>query len=311
MSIDSSELWFVCEGHAAARTVRLSPGWEQPLGRRAEQQLEQATLELIHPDDARGWLEWVTRLLAGSCAGTLQTRVRHGNGQHPVFEWRGLGLPERALAFGVGRPFDGAGSADRNLIAFGDGLEVDVKARQVRVADEPLALTRSEFDLLVLLLDSRGSVLTVDRIAREVWQYNEAGHRNFLQAHISRLRGKLRQAGQPDPAARQRVLPSCGVDQSRELHPGEFIARVSKQIAEHAVHGDQVAGCIAEQDAATHRLQDRAVALFALIEGVTHPRLRAASSVRRLNRRPIRSEPRGASKRARDSSPRAKATATS
>ena len=57
MSIDSSELWFVCEGHAAARTVRLSPGWEQPLGRRAEQQLEQATLELIHPDDARGWLE--------------------------------------------------------------------------------------------------------------------------------------------------------------------------------------------------------------------------------------------------------------
>ena len=206
MPTDSAELWFVREEQGAARTVRLSPGWEQPLGRRAEQLLERATLELIHPDDAPAWLQWVTRLLAGDSAGTLRTRVRHRNGQHPVFEWRGLGLPERALAFGVGRPADVAGSSDRKLIAFGDGLEVDLEARQVRVRDEALALTRSEFDLLVLLLESRGSVLTVDRIAREVWHYDEAGHRNFLQAHVSRLRGKLRHAGLPDPIETVRAV---------------------------------------------------------------------------------------------------------
>ena len=64
---------------------------------------------------------------------------------------------------------------------------------------QELDLTATEFDLLQLLLERRGSVLSADTIAEAVWGYEQAGARNFLQAHVSRLRKKLHAAGVEDP----------------------------------------------------------------------------------------------------------------
>ena len=62
-----------------------------------------------------------------------------------------------------------------------------------------MGLTVSEFELLKLLVSRRGTVLATDDIAREIWGYQSAGSANFLQAHVSRLRRKLREAGAEDP----------------------------------------------------------------------------------------------------------------
>ena len=70
--------------------------------------------------------------------------------------------------FGIGRPLDGSASTERSLLACRGGLEVDVAARMARVGGELLPLTRLEFELLVLLLESRGSVVTANRIARAI-----------------------------------------------------------------------------------------------------------------------------------------------
>ena len=66
------------------------------------------------------------------------------------------------------------------------------------IAGAPLDLTRTEFDLLALLLQHRGRVVRHDEIARAAWSYDAARNPNYIQAHFSHLRRKLDRAGVPD-----------------------------------------------------------------------------------------------------------------
>ena len=75
------------------------------------------------------------------------------------------------------------------------GLVVDVKAHEVRVADEVVACTALEFNILRLLLDRRGEAVSADGMARGAWGHETFGERNFVEAAISRLRAKLSAAG--------------------------------------------------------------------------------------------------------------------
>ena len=65
----------------------------------------------------------------------------------------------------------------------------------LRVADVDVPVTPKEFDLLRLLLERRGEVLTTDAISQAVWGCETMGSRNFVEAHISRLRSKLGTVG--------------------------------------------------------------------------------------------------------------------
>jgi DNA-binding response OmpR family regulator len=78
------------------------------------------------------------------------------------------------------------------------GLRLDPSAHQVFVGTAEVPLTQREFDLLRDLLDHRGQVLSADDLALRVWGYETFGSRNFVEAHISRLRRKLRDAGAGD-----------------------------------------------------------------------------------------------------------------
>ena len=49
--------------------------------------------------------------------------------------------------------------------------------------------------MLRLMLERRGEVLETDTISTQIWGYETFGSRNFVEAHISRLRAKLLQAG--------------------------------------------------------------------------------------------------------------------
>jgi two-component system response regulator MprA len=60
-----------------------------------------------------------------------------------------------------------------------------------------IALTRTEFGLLELLLRNAGQVLSYDAILDEVWEYGEAPASNTLQVFVGFLRRKLEDGGRP------------------------------------------------------------------------------------------------------------------
>jgi len=73
---------------------------------------------------------------------------------------------------------------------FGD-LDLDPEARRVRIGDRELELSRKEFDLLVVLADAAGRVLTRDHLMTSVWDENWFGSTKTLDVHVGTLRRKL------------------------------------------------------------------------------------------------------------------------
>lgn len=78
------------------------------------------------------------------------------------------------------------------------GLELRPHLQEASIDGQPLHLTPREFDVLSVLLERRGNTVTPDELSRRVWQYETLGSRNFVEAHISRLRAKLVNAGVRD-----------------------------------------------------------------------------------------------------------------
>jgi two-component system, OmpR family, response regulator RegX3 len=70
-------------------------------------------------------------------------------------------------------------------------LRVDPARRTASFRGEELELSRKEFDLLRLLVDNAGSVVTRERLIDEVWDTNWFGSTKTLDVHVSGLRKKL------------------------------------------------------------------------------------------------------------------------
>lgn len=65
----------------------------------------------------------------------------------------------------------------------------------VQVSDEPVTLTHKEFELLCLLLENRGIVLTRDTLMDRIWGFEFERENRTLDVHIRTLRVKLGAAG--------------------------------------------------------------------------------------------------------------------
>ena len=63
--------------------------------------------------------------------------------------------------------------------------------RQVSVAGNAVALTRLEFEILLLLLKNKGRVFTRDDLLNFVWGYDFVGDEKGVNFHIMNLRKKL------------------------------------------------------------------------------------------------------------------------
>ncbi|MHB1486536.1 MAG: response regulator transcription factor [Acidimicrobiales bacterium] len=70
-------------------------------------------------------------------------------------------------------------------------LELDRRTRQVRVADSDIALTQKEFDLLAVLADDPGAVISRQEILERVWDPHWYGTTKTIDVHIASLRKKL------------------------------------------------------------------------------------------------------------------------
>ena len=74
-------------------------------------------------------------------------------------------------------------------------VAVDPDRHLVQVDGEDVALTRKEFQLLRLLLERRGTVLTRDQLLNTVWGYDFDGASRTVDVHVRTLRQKLGEAG--------------------------------------------------------------------------------------------------------------------
>jgi two-component system, OmpR family, KDP operon response regulator KdpE len=72
-----------------------------------------------------------------------------------------------------------------------DGLEVDFAAHVVRRDGEPVHLTRTEFELLRVLVQNRGRLMTHRKLLLEVWGPEYVDDVQPLRTHIARLRAKV------------------------------------------------------------------------------------------------------------------------
>ena len=80
-------------------------------------------------------------------------------------------------------------------------LNIDVAAREVRVDGEPILLTRTEFDILVVLSGRPGVVLSRRQLLEIVRDGPWVGNEHLVDVHIGHLRRKL-----GDDAAQPRYI---------------------------------------------------------------------------------------------------------
>lgn len=70
-------------------------------------------------------------------------------------------------------------------------LCVDLAARQVQFAGEPLTLTKKEFDLLAFLLQNKNRAVSREELLSAVWDYDYAGDTNVVDVYVRYLRQKV------------------------------------------------------------------------------------------------------------------------
>ncbi len=98
------------------------------------------------------------------------------------------------------------GPSTEPVIEVGE-LRIDRDKRSVTMADKTISLTPTEYDLLRLLAENEGKLLTHPAILRAIWgpAYHEES--NYLHVYVSHLRRKI----EPDPARPRYLLNQPGV----------------------------------------------------------------------------------------------------
>jgi DNA-binding response OmpR family regulator len=86
------------------------------------------------------------------------------------------------------------------------GLIVDDARHQVTVDGRLIALTPTEYRLLVSLVQNAGLVMTFDQLLEQVWGVDYVGEGHLLSVNMHRLRTKL----EPDPAHPTYILTKPG-----------------------------------------------------------------------------------------------------
>ena len=99
-----------------------------------------------------------------------------------------------------------------------DALEVgdvslDPDSHEVWIRGAKVNLPLKEFELLTLLLDHAGRVLTRDQLIDRVWGPDYVGDTKTLDVHIKRLRSKVEE----DPSDPVRIVTIRGLGYKYEL----------------------------------------------------------------------------------------------
>jgi two-component system KDP operon response regulator KdpE len=93
------------------------------------------------------------------------------------------------------------------LVFVSDKLRVDLTARVVTYNGEEIQLTPTEYDLLTVMIQSAGRVLTHHQLLKEVRGAGFQAETHLLRVHMSNLRRKI----EADPSNPQIILTEPGV----------------------------------------------------------------------------------------------------
>ncbi len=89
----------------------------------------------------------------------------------------------------------------------GGGIRLDASRFDVTVRGEPVHLPRKEFELLELLMENSGRVLTRETLIDHIWGTDYFGDTRTLDVHIKRLRAKC----EADPHQPQHLVTVRGL----------------------------------------------------------------------------------------------------
>jgi DNA-binding response OmpR family regulator len=81
------------------------------------------------------------------------------------------------------------------LLQAGD-LSLNPANREVKRGSRRVNLTAREYQLLLLLLERRGTVVSREQILRQVWNDDQATSSNVIEVYVRYLRQKLEQGGE-------------------------------------------------------------------------------------------------------------------
>lgn len=70
-------------------------------------------------------------------------------------------------------------------------LLIDYDARIVKIADNEIKLTQTEYNIVALLSEHAGKMLTYSFIIQEIWGYNDVGSTKKLQVNMANIRKKF------------------------------------------------------------------------------------------------------------------------
>lgn len=111
--------------------------------------------------------------------------------------------------------------SDEPVVA-SDGLEIDLTARTVRAGGCEVHLTPIEYDLLRVLVQNRGKLMTHPSLMLEVWGPGYEADTQALRFHISNLRRKIAPPGgterriRTEPGVGYRFVPAARTRQQTE-----------------------------------------------------------------------------------------------
>ncbi|MDO5548493.1 MAG: response regulator transcription factor [Eubacteriales bacterium] len=96
----------------------------------------------------------------------------------------------RALLRRTGRSLEDDEKTKQTCYQY-SGISVDKERHEVMALGEPVQLTKKEFELLCVLMENRGRVLSREQLMSLVWEFEYSGETRTVDIHINTLRRKI------------------------------------------------------------------------------------------------------------------------
>ena len=97
-------------------------------------------------------------------------------------------------------------TTNESALTFGN-IVVDFASRIVKVKDEIIKFTATEYNLLILLIKNDGRVLTHQYILKEIWGQSYSEQTQYLRVFVAQLRKKI----EDDPNRPKFIITESGV----------------------------------------------------------------------------------------------------
>jgi two-component system, OmpR family, response regulator MprA len=104
-------------------------------------------------------------------------------------------------------------------------LHLDPDSREVRRGPRLIALTAREYQLLMVLVQHEGEVLSRERLLREAWGEHQEAASNVVEVYVRYLRQKLEGEGEPRLIHTLRGRGYCLCERQPPTQPGSVPAR--------------------------------------------------------------------------------------